>query len=322
MAISRAWALGVLMTLATSVAAHADPLGPTTGADAFINLGSGPYPASSYLASGNPAPWYDSPQVATLFGGTPTAQQIQSFDQAVLQDVQSTFQLSGISVCADRQSERPGPAHAQPRLERVEPRFPGCYRHDQRRRQRLQLHRPDRAGLAQSVNQLEWIVAHNISHELMLAFGVPENYDQTGNYMDARMANFAMMISPTSTFSPGAAQAISQRLAAGPHDAGARSRMATRSIAAEAGHPGAVHHPPLGVAAEAVAAGRAGGRVDDRPTPDRTPRRREVESPAENRAHPTLKGRAKIRSNRHMRGQAETSEARGLRHPEPGVPPP
>jgi hypothetical protein len=67
---------------------------------------------------------------------------------------------------------------------------------------------------AQSVDQLEWIVAHNISHELMLAFGVPENYDQTGNYIDSKLANWAMMVSPTSTFSPAAAQAITQALAA------------------------------------------------------------------------------------------------------------
>ena len=53
----------------------------------------------------------------------------------------------------------------------------------------------------------------NISHELMLAFGVPENYDTTGNFVDARTANWAMMVSPSSTFSPAAAQALDQALA-------------------------------------------------------------------------------------------------------------
>ena len=48
---------------------------------------------------------------------------------------------------------------------------------------------------------------------MMLAFGVPENYDQTGNYIDAKMANWSMMVSSASTFSPAAAQAISQALA-------------------------------------------------------------------------------------------------------------
>ena len=69
------------------------------------------------------------------------------------------------------------------------------------------------APSAQSVDQLEWIVAHNISHELMLAFGVPENYDQTGTYIDSKVASWSMMVSPTSTFSPAAAAAITQALA-------------------------------------------------------------------------------------------------------------
>ncbi len=47
----------------------------------------------------------------------------------------------------------------------------------------------------------------------MLAFGVPETYDQTGDYVDSKLASWAMMVSPTSTFSPAAAQAITQALA-------------------------------------------------------------------------------------------------------------
>ncbi len=64
------------------------------------------------------------------------------------------------------------------------------------------------AQSAQSLDQLEWIVAHSISHELMLALGVGENYDQTGNYIDARNANWAMMVDPNATFSQAAAQAL------------------------------------------------------------------------------------------------------------------
>ncbi len=64
------------------------------------------------------------------------------------------------------------------------------------------------AKVSQSVDQLEWVVAHNISHELMLAFGVPENYDQTGKYIDARDANLSMMLNPKATFSQSAAQEL------------------------------------------------------------------------------------------------------------------
>ena len=98
------------------------------------------------------------------------------------------------------------------------------------------------APSAQSVDQLEWIVAHNISHELMLAFGVPENYDQTGTYIDSKVANWSMMVSPTSTFSPAAAAAITQALAT----------QNTDEFGQSTGRPGDRHgsraddHRPLG----------------------------------------------------------------------------
>ena len=98
MVISRALALGVLISIAAGTTALAGPIGQTSNEDAFINLGSAPYAGSSLIASGNPQAWYDSPQVARVFGGVPDAQQQQSFDQAVLQDVQQTFQSSGITI--------------------------------------------------------------------------------------------------------------------------------------------------------------------------------------------------------------------------------
>jgi hypothetical protein len=42
----------------------------------------------------------------------------------------------------------------------------------------------------------------------MLAFGVPEKYDQTGNFIDATNASWSMLTSPSATFSPAAAQAL------------------------------------------------------------------------------------------------------------------
>jgi hypothetical protein len=68
------------------------------------------------------------------------------------------------------------------------------------------------ARTAQSVDQLAWIAAHNISHELMLAFGVGENYDQTGQFIDARNANWNMITGANATFSTAASQAINQAL--------------------------------------------------------------------------------------------------------------
>ena len=191
------------------------PLAPASSGpvDAFINLGNGPYPLQNTITTGNAQPWYNSSQITSLFGGQPTAQQIQSFDNTVLQRVQQTFSQSGVSVTL---TDNPNVA-ALHTLSLVSNTSSASLS------SAIGMTQVGGSGFsfidqiapsAQSLDQLEWIVAHNISHELMLAFGVPENYDQTGNYIDSKLANWAMMVNPNSTFSPAAAQAITQALAA------------------------------------------------------------------------------------------------------------
>ena len=181
--------------------------------DAFINLGNGPYPLQNAITTGNAQPWYNSSEITSLFGGQPNTQQIQSFDNAILARVQQTFSLSGVSVTL---TDNPNVA-ALHTLSLVSNTASASLS------SAIGMTQVGGSGFsfidksapsAQSVDQLEWIVAHNISHELMLAFGVPENYDQTGNYIDSKLANWAMMVSPTSTFSAAAAQALTQALAA------------------------------------------------------------------------------------------------------------
>jgi hypothetical protein len=180
--------------------------------EAFINLGNGPFPLQSTITTGNALPWYDSSHIASFFGGQPTAQQIQSFDSTILQRVQQTFSQSGLSVSLTSNPNVPAlhtlslvsntaSASLSSAIGMTQVGQNGFSFIDQI------------AQSAQSLDQLEWIVAHNISHELMLAFGVPENFDQTGNYIDSKLANWAMMVSPSSTFSPAASQAIAQALA-------------------------------------------------------------------------------------------------------------
>jgi hypothetical protein len=185
------------------------PSGPV---DAFINLGNGPYPLASAITTGGAQPWFNSSQITSLFGGQPSAQQIQSFDSTILARVQQTFSQSGVSVTL---TDNPGVA-ALHTLSLVSNTASASLSNA------IGMTQVGANGFsfidniapsAQSVNQLEWIVAHNISHELMLAFGVPENYDQTGNYVDSKVANFSMMVSPTATFSAAAAQALNQALA-------------------------------------------------------------------------------------------------------------
>jgi hypothetical protein len=180
--------------------------------DAFINLGNGPYALQNAITTGNAQPWYNSSQITSLFGGPPSSQQVQSFDNAIMANVQQTFSQSGISVTLTDNPNvaalhtislvsNTASASLSSAIGMTEVGGSGFSFIDKS------------APSAQSVGQLEWIVAHNISHELMLSFGVPENYDQTGNFIDAKVANWAMMVSPTATFSPAAAQAIVQALA-------------------------------------------------------------------------------------------------------------
>lgn len=202
----------ILPAVVTPAAAASAVTAPSSGpVDAFINLGNGPYPLAYSITTGNALPWYDSTKIASLFGGQPTAQQIQSFDSAVLQTVQQTFSSSGISVSLTTNPNVPAlhtlslvsntaAASMSNAIGMTQLGASGFSFIDQI------------APSAQNLNQLEMIVAHNISHELMLAFGVGENYDQTGNYIDAKMANWSMMVSANATFSPAAAQAIEQAL--------------------------------------------------------------------------------------------------------------
>jgi hypothetical protein len=180
--------------------------------DAFINLGGGQYPAQSSITTGNAQPWYDSPQIARLFGGQPTAQQQQSFDNTIMQRVQQAFSQSGVSVTLTDNPNVSALHTISVVSNTTSSSLPSAIGMTQVGGNGFSLISVS-APSAQTLDQLEWIVAHNISHELMLAFGVPENYDTTGNYLDAKMANFSMMVNPNATFSAAAAQAIIQALA-------------------------------------------------------------------------------------------------------------
>lgn len=186
---------------------------PAPAADAFINTGVGPYPEAALITSGGALPWYNSAQVTGLFGGPPNAQQQAAFTGAVMQDVRQTFADSGVAVSLTGDPN----AHAAHTLSLVSNTVPPLL--------------PTAIGMtdvgangfsfidqeaksAQSVDQLALIVAHNVAHELMLAFGVGENYDTSGHSIDARNASLTMMLDPHARFSPAAAAALNQALAA------------------------------------------------------------------------------------------------------------
>jgi hypothetical protein len=206
MAACRILVLGVVLSIMAASAALADSFSASTTPTAFINLGGGPYPNQAAITTGNAQPWYDSSQLTQFFGGQPNQSQIANFDAAINADVESAFQQSGVPLSL---VYTPGAAaHTLSVVSNTASlAFPGAIGTSQIGANGFTFIDAI-APYAQSLNQLEWIVAHNISHELMLTFGVGENYDTTGNYIDARMANWSMIINPNSTFSPAAAAAL------------------------------------------------------------------------------------------------------------------
>ena len=154
------------------------PQAPTSY-DAYVNLGSGPFPNAGSLTTGNPLPWYQSQAIVGLFGGSPTAQQRSDFDNTVLRRVEQTFQLSGVPVkLTDDPNAASSAAHTLSVVSNTVNPTSGSVIGMTYLGGNGFHYIDNAAGWAKSVDQLEWIVAHNVSHELMLAFGVGENYDK------------------------------------------------------------------------------------------------------------------------------------------------
>jgi hypothetical protein len=188
--------------------ASAAPSNPAPAVyDAAINFGTGPYPNASSLTTGNAQAWYLSPAVDKLFGGIPNAQQQSAFDSTVLQRVQQTFSQSGVPINLTDNTNAQAAHTLSVVSGTTNPTLTNAIGMTYLGGNGFHFI-DNSASAAQSVDQLQWIVAHNISHELMLAFNVPENYDQTGNYIDARNASWSMMTNPNATFSPAAVNAL------------------------------------------------------------------------------------------------------------------
>jgi hypothetical protein len=200
-----------LQTLAAPSAAATAPT--SAPVDAYLNFGTGPTPDAGSLTAGTPQPWYDSPSVVQAFGGqVPTPAQQSAFAQAVLADVQQTFAQSGMTGSNTPTLTLDPNAPHNHTLSVVSgldyPANPGAIGitnvgHDG-------FSFIDNLKYANTPGDLEWAVAHNISHELMHAFGVSQHDDTTGQYLDAATANWGLLTSPNATFSP---QAVSDMIA-------------------------------------------------------------------------------------------------------------
>jgi hypothetical protein len=144
--------------------------------------------------------------VTQVFGGVPNATQQSAFENQVLQDVQHTFNLSGMNP---NLTLNPGvPAlHTLSVVSGVSygpnPSAIGITDVGGSGFSFI-----DKLNFASNANDLAWAVAHNISHELMHAFGIGYHPDQTGQYIDAADATWSILTSPNTQFSPQAAKAI------------------------------------------------------------------------------------------------------------------
>jgi hypothetical protein len=194
----------------TSASNTAQPPPPSGKYDAFINLNSGPYPDAVSLTTGNPQPWYLGTSVDRLFGGIPSIQQAAAFDATVLQRVQQTFALSGVPVSLTTDPNAPAAHTISVVSQSSNPTIGSALGMTYLGENGFQ-YIDTAANSASTVNQLEWIVAHNLAHELMLAFGVPEVHDQSGQFIDSPVASWSMMTNPNSTFSPGAVSDLLSR---------------------------------------------------------------------------------------------------------------
>jgi hypothetical protein len=176
--------------------------------DAFVNLGDGPYRAASQLTTGGAQPWYNSPAVTQFFGGAPNAQQRSDFTNAVIQHVEQTYQQSGLPITVTADPSVPA-AHMLSVVSNTGyAANGGAVGITNQGGDGFSF--IDKFSAAQNLDQLEWIVAHNVAHELMHAFG-GEHRDTTGKYLDSGVTPWQTMVDSNTRFSPAEVQDLSSK---------------------------------------------------------------------------------------------------------------
>lgn len=196
------------ITAAAPAAASTTAGGTTSGTapvDAFINMTNGPFPSASSLTTGTAQPWYDSPSVIQAFGGAPNAQQQSSFVQTVLQDVQHTFQLSGMNPTLTTNPDTPALHTISVASGLSDPSNPNAIGLTDVGGNGFSF--IDKLDYATNPTDLAWAIAHNVSHEMMHAFGIGYHPDG-GNYVDAASASWSTLTNPNTQFGPAATQLL------------------------------------------------------------------------------------------------------------------
>jgi hypothetical protein len=176
--------------------------------DAFINFGSGPYPEASKLIAGTPLPFFDSPVFTHFFGPKgPGSSDLANFEQEVLSTIKSTYNNAGLPITL---TDNP----ATPAAHTISVVSGASYSGNSAAIGITDVGNNgfsfiDKFSGTQNLEQLATAIGHNISHELMHAFGIANHPEQTGPYVDAASSTLQTLSDPSIGFSPAAASLLS-----------------------------------------------------------------------------------------------------------------
>jgi hypothetical protein len=188
--------------------APAAPASAVAPADAFINLGDGPFSRAGTLTTGDAQPWYLSSVVQKLYGGTPSAEQRVEFARQVVDRVEAAYQRSGLRVDLTSDPSRPA-AHTLSVVSNAQsPASPTAVGVTDVGRDGFTF--VDKFPYAKSVDELEQVIAGNVAHELAHAFG-SDYHDPTSGYLDSAVADWSTLASGSSVFSPETVRRLSTR---------------------------------------------------------------------------------------------------------------
>ncbi len=179
---------------------------PVGSADALVNLSDGGFASSDILSGAQPKAWYLSPVVSNLYGGVPNDQQKADFSNAVLQRVNDTFHASGLNPIITN-DPTVSASHTLSVASNVSlSDSPGTIGLTDVGHSGFTF--IDQLGSAKSLDQLQTVIAKNVSHELMHAFGIGIHPDQTGQFIDSGTVSFDVLSQQAAKFSDQAAADI------------------------------------------------------------------------------------------------------------------
>jgi hypothetical protein len=213
------------------------PPAPTYAVDAFLDFGNAPYPDANTLTTGGAQPWYTSPSITKLYGGIPSAAQQAQFTAAVVDHVDQTFAQSGIPIAVTTDPNVPAPHTLSVVSNASYPASPGAIGITNVGGNGFSF--IDKLKYAGSIDELEWVVAHNVSHELMHAFG-GGHHDTTGQYLDAAVSSWSVLANPNTVFSPAS---VSELRSLNFRDPGATAASGLEQLDPDHGHDAEILAP-------------------------------------------------------------------------------